>query len=69
MKELTGWRDWDSMGRVGDSIMEKRDPEKLFNIIFDSIADGVFTTDAEGSITFFNRGFTDHPEKVKRALK
>jgi len=55
MKELTGWRDRDSMGRVGDSIMEKREPEKFFNIILNGIADGVFTTDAEGSITFFNR--------------
>ena len=35
--------------------MEKRDPEKFFHIIFDSIADGVFTTDGEGRITFFNK--------------
>ena len=35
--------------------MEKREPEKFFNIIFNSIADGVFTTDSEGRITFFNK--------------
>jgi len=35
--------------------MEKRGPEKFFNIIFNSIADGVFTTDSEGRITFFNK--------------
>jgi PAS domain S-box-containing protein len=35
--------------------MEKREPEKFFNIIFNSIADGVFTTDGEGKITFFNK--------------
>jgi PAS domain S-box-containing protein len=38
-----------------DSVMEKREPEKFFNIIFNSIADGVFTTDGEGRITFFNK--------------
>jgi PAS domain S-box-containing protein len=35
--------------------MEKREPEKFFNIIFNSVADGVFTTDGEGKITFFNK--------------
>ena len=35
--------------------MEKREPEKFFNIIFNSIADGVFTTDGKGRITFFNK--------------
>jgi PAS domain S-box-containing protein len=35
--------------------MEKRDPEKFFNIIFHSIADGVFTTDGDGRVTFFNK--------------
>lgn len=35
--------------------MEKRKPEKFFNIIFNSIADGVFTTDDQGRITFFNK--------------
>jgi PAS domain S-box-containing protein len=35
--------------------MEKREPEKFFNIIFNSIADGVFTTDGEGRVTFFNK--------------
>jgi PAS domain S-box-containing protein len=38
-----------------DLLMEKRQPEKFFNIIFNSIADGVFTTDGEGRITFFNK--------------
>jgi PAS domain S-box-containing protein len=35
--------------------MEKRDPDKFFNIIFNSIADGVFTTDGDGRVTFFNK--------------
>jgi PAS domain S-box-containing protein len=35
--------------------MEKRESEKFFNIIFNSVADGVFTTDGEGRITFFNK--------------
>ena len=35
--------------------MEKKEPEKFFNIIFNSVADGVFTTDSEGRITFFNK--------------
>jgi PAS domain S-box-containing protein len=35
--------------------MVKREPEKFFNIIFNSVADGVFTTDGEGRITFFNK--------------
>jgi PAS domain S-box-containing protein len=35
--------------------MEKRDPDNFFNIIFNSIADGVFTTDGEGRVTFFNK--------------
>ena len=35
--------------------MEKKEPEKFFNIIFNSVADGVFTTDGEGKITFFNK--------------
>lgn len=35
--------------------MEKREPERFFNIIFNSVADGVFTTDSEGKITFFNK--------------
>jgi PAS domain S-box-containing protein len=35
--------------------MQKREPEKFFNIIFNSVADGVFTTDGEGRITFFNK--------------
>jgi len=35
--------------------MRKRDPEKFFNVILNSIADGVFTTDHEGKITFINK--------------
>jgi len=35
--------------------MEKREPERFFNIIFNSIADGVFTTDIDGKITFMNK--------------
>jgi len=35
--------------------MKKREPEKFFNVILNSIADGVFTTDSEGRITFFNK--------------
>jgi PAS domain S-box-containing protein len=35
--------------------MKKRKPEQFFNIIFNSIADGVFTTDSEGRVTFFNK--------------
>lgn len=35
--------------------MEKKKPEKFFNIIFNSVADGIFTTDGEGRITFFNK--------------
>ena len=39
--------------------MQKRDPEKFFNIIFNSIADGVFTTDGDGRVTFFNKAAED----------
>jgi PAS domain S-box-containing protein len=35
--------------------MEKKEPEKFFNIIFNSVADGIFTTDSGGKITFFNK--------------
>ena len=35
--------------------MKKREPEKFFNVILNSIADGVFTTDNEGKITFMNK--------------
>jgi PAS domain S-box-containing protein len=38
-----------------DVIVEQREPEKFFNIIFNSVADGVFTTDGESRITFLNR--------------
>jgi len=37
------------------SLMKKRDSDKFFNVILNSIADGVFTTDSEGKITFFNK--------------
>jgi len=35
--------------------MKTRDRERFFNIILDSIADGVFTINTEGQITSFNR--------------
>ena len=35
--------------------MKKREHEKFFNVILNSIADGVFTTDRDGRITFFNK--------------
>jgi PAS domain S-box-containing protein len=35
--------------------MKKREPDKFFRVILDSIADGVFTTDSEGKITFLNK--------------
>lgn len=35
--------------------MKKREPDKFFNVILNSIADGVFTTDNEGKITFINK--------------
>lgn len=35
--------------------MKKREPETFFNVILNSIADGVFTTDNEGKITFINK--------------
>jgi len=35
--------------------MRREDKERFFNIILDSIADGVFTINAEGQITSFNR--------------
>jgi PAS domain S-box-containing protein len=35
--------------------MKKREPGKFFNVILNSIADGVFTTDHEGKITFINK--------------
>ncbi len=36
-------------------MMAKKGPEKFFNIILNSIADGVFTTDNDGRITFMNK--------------
>ena len=35
--------------------MKKREPDKFFHVILNSIADGVFTTDHEGKITFINK--------------
>lgn len=35
--------------------MKREEKERFFNIILDSIADGVFTINAEGQITSFNR--------------
>ncbi len=35
--------------------MKKREPEQFFNVILSSIADGVFTTDNDGRITFMNK--------------
>jgi len=35
--------------------MERRAADKFFNVILNSIADGVFTTDSDGKITFFNK--------------
>jgi PAS domain S-box-containing protein len=35
--------------------MKKREPDQFFNVILNSIADGVFTTDNEGKITFINK--------------
>jgi PAS domain S-box-containing protein len=35
--------------------MKGTEADKFFNVILNSIADGVFTTDSEGRITFFNK--------------
>jgi len=35
--------------------MKRREPDKFFNVILSSIADGVFTTDNDGKITFMNK--------------
>jgi PAS domain S-box-containing protein len=35
--------------------MKRREPDKFFHVILNSIADGVFTTDHEGKITFINK--------------
>ncbi|NWG02219.1 MAG: sigma 54-interacting transcriptional regulator, partial [Syntrophaceae bacterium] len=35
--------------------MKKGEPDRFFNVILNSIADGVFTTDNDGRITFINK--------------
>lgn len=35
--------------------MKGKEPDKFFNVILNSIADGVFTTDNDGKITFMNK--------------
>ncbi len=35
--------------------MKKKETEKFFNVILNSIADGVFTTESDGKITFMNK--------------
>jgi PAS domain S-box-containing protein len=35
--------------------MKKKEPDRFFNVILNSIADGVFTTDNDGKITFINK--------------
>jgi PAS domain S-box-containing protein len=35
--------------------MKKGEPDRFFNVILNSIADGVFTTDNDGKITFINK--------------
>jgi PAS domain S-box-containing protein len=35
--------------------VRRREPDQFFNVILNSIADGVFTTDNEGKITFMNK--------------
>ena len=37
------------------SCMKKGEPDRFFNVILNSIADGVFTTDNDGKITFINK--------------
>jgi PAS domain S-box-containing protein len=37
------------------SCMKKGEADKFFNVILNSIADGVFTTDNDGKITFMNK--------------
>src|SRR4030066_2605858 len=37
------------------SCMKKGEPDRFFNVILNSIADGVFTTDNDGKITFMNK--------------
>jgi PAS domain S-box-containing protein len=39
--------------------MSRRKPNQFFNVILNSIADGVFTTDNDGKITFMNKSAED----------
>jgi len=39
--------------------MKKREPNQFFHVILNSIADGVFTTDDDGKITFINKAGED----------
>jgi PAS domain S-box-containing protein len=39
--------------------MKRREPDHFFNVILNSIADGVFTTDNEGKITFINKAASE----------
>ena len=36
-------------------VVKREKTDKFFNVILNSIADGVFTTDSDGRITFFNK--------------
>src|SRR4030065_2530570 len=45
-----------SYGMIKDMKRKEREPDKFFRVILNSIADGVFTTDSEGKITFLNKG-------------
>ena len=36
-------------------VVKREKADKFFNVILNSIADGVFTTDSDGRITFFNK--------------
>jgi PAS domain S-box-containing protein len=38
-----------------ENSMKKREPQAFFTVILNSIADGVFTTDNDGKITFMNK--------------
>ncbi len=44
-----------SYGMIENMKRREREPDKFFRVILNSIADGVFTTDSEGKITFLNK--------------